>query len=201
MSQPDPSPTQAPSWPQPSLGSKKPPLQHTDLRCSSYQNKLWHCFLQLCPFLCKPHHCLADVESAMQQPRSTCLPLYLKRSLPLPLPPWHGVRASCSTALNLFYPVYVASLFLEIHSCGCLKFHRRKNLLELSLCLPSCFIGKGQIIISSSACSTVSHCLLWHDSGGKKSQHLLFKCMFISETVEWERAELIFLVFKNVPFP
>lgn len=88
MSQPDPSPTQASSWPQPSLGSKKPPLQHIDLRCSSYQNKLWHCFLQLCSFLLQapslscwcgecnaaaPQHLLASVPETLPSSPSPTL--------------------------------------------------------------------------------------------------------------------------------
>lgn len=44
----------------------------------------------------------------------------------------NGTRVSCSAALDLFWPVYAASLFLEMRSCGCLKLHRRKNPLELS---------------------------------------------------------------------
>lgn len=116
-------------------------------------------------------HCallLLRVQAAAPQQLLASVAETLPPSLPLPLR--HGVRASCNTALSLFYPVYAASLFLEIHSCGCLKLHRRKNLLELPPTPPKLFIGKGQIIVSSVACSPVSHYLLWHSSGGKKNK-------------------------------
>lgn len=183
------------------LAAKKP-LQHTDLRCSLYQNKLWHsAFLQLCPFLCKLHHSPADVEGAVQQPHSTCLPLYPKLSLPLPLPPWRGVRASCSTALNLFYPVYVASLFLEIHSCGCLKLQGEKKTSWAPPMPPKLFLRQKSdhhffcCLFPSFTLSLVAR------AREEKPQHLLLKCVFIRETVEWERAELIFLILKSVSFP
>lgn len=81
---------------------------------------------------------------------AACLCSWNSPSLSSPL--CHGVRASCNTALNLFYPVYAASLFLEIHSCGSLKLHRRKNLLELPPTLPKLFTGKGHVVFSSVAC-------------------------------------------------
>lgn len=110
---------------------QKPALQHTDLRCSSYQNKLWHSAFCSCA---PPFASLITVLLMWRvQCSSPTVPACLctQNSAFLSLSPPDVESASCSTALNLFYPVCVASLFLEIHSCGCLELHRRKNLLEL----------------------------------------------------------------------
>lgn len=40
----------------------------------------------------------------------------------------------------------------------------------------------------------------WLKGRKKKQTHLLFQCVFIGEAGEWERAEFVFLIFKNVFF-
>lgn len=128
MSQPDPSPSQAPLWLQPSPGSRHSSCAALLGAAPGDSQGCDSCSWALSaassstasPVPCCP-------GEGRWLPCSSQSPLLLQH-----FPLCNGTRVSCSAALGLFWPVCTASLFLEIRSCGCLNLHRRKNPLELS---------------------------------------------------------------------
>lgn len=196
MSQPDPGPTQAPSWPQPSLGNKR--SSRARIRdAAATETKPCHSAFCSCPpfplrtppeFALRVQIWLRVQAAAPQQ----LLASVAETLPPSPSPTWRQSKLQhCSELVlsSLRSQPVPRDTFLWLPEAS------REEKPSWAPPHPSQAVYRQRSDHLFFCCLFPSLTLSLVARLRKKKTHLLLKCVFIGEAVEWERAEFIFLTF------